>query len=305
MKAAVISNIVLDHIEDSLGNTIARSLGGPACYCSLTARKFNFSTVLVTKVGSDFSSENRQVLAASGIHIKQNQIVQNYPTTSFRIRLKEDERDLFLYSRCQQLGYEDFSGTDADCWIVSPVLDELPIKLIVDVIKNSKEIDFLLLDPQGYLRTVNSLGEVLITGISKLDFPMITAIKVNEKEQAELTHGLRGVEAMRSLQTSMRIRFVILTENYRIHLLYGDTHYWLNIPYIDTQDNTGAGDILSAAFTCSYLKEKDPLWAICFGGGAVRAALETKLLGLSKVPPKSKIENCATYYYNTVSFQTL
>src|SRR5947208_13115335 len=42
--------------------------------------------------------------------------------------------------------------------------------------------------------------------------------------------------------------------------------------------------------SCAYPREKDPLWAICFGAGAVRAALETRLTGLSKIPSKSKIE---------------
>jgi len=72
---------------------------------------------------------------------------------------------------------------------------------------------------------------------------------------------------------------------------------------IVTPDSTGAGDILSAAFSCIYVKEKDPLWAICFGAGAVRAALETRGIGLAKIPQMSKIEQSASYFYNTVGFQ--
>jgi sugar/nucleoside kinase (ribokinase family) len=74
---------------------------------------------------------------------------------------------------------------------------------------------------------------------------------------------------------------------------------------IDSPDSTGAGDILCAAFTCAYLREKDPLWAICFGAGAVRAALETKQVGLAKIPQMSKIEQSASYFYNTVGFEQL
>jgi sugar/nucleoside kinase (ribokinase family) len=74
---------------------------------------------------------------------------------------------------------------------------------------------------------------------------------------------------------------------------------------IDTVDSTGVGDILCAAFSCAYLKEKDPIWAICFGAGAVRAALETRQVGIAKVPAMSKIEQTASYFYNAIGFQDL
>ena len=70
-------------------------------------------------------------------------------------------------------------------------------------------------------------------------------------------------------------------------------------------DFTGAGDILTAAFCCAYMKEKDPLWALCFSAGAVSAALETGEMGLGKIPAMSKIEQTASYFYNTVGFQRL
>ncbi len=81
--------------------------------------------------------------------------------------------------------------------------------------------------------------------------------------------------------------------------------YRIKIGTIQTPDSTGAGDILLASFTCSLLREKDPLWAVCFGAGAVRAALETKQIGLAKIPLMSKIEQNASYFYNTISFDQL
>ncbi len=75
------------------------------------------------------------------------------------------------------------------------------------------------------------------------------------------------------------------------------------MPEIKTMDSTGTGDILCASFSCAYIKEKDPVWAICFGAGAVRAALETGQVGLAKIPTMSKIEQSASYFYNTIGFQ--
>jgi fructose-1-phosphate kinase PfkB-like protein len=74
---------------------------------------------------------------------------------------------------------------------------------------------------------------------------------------------------------------------------------------IDTVDSTGLGDILSASFSCAYIKENDPIWAICFGVGAVKNALETKQVGIAKIPSIREMEETATYLYNTIGFQRL
>ena len=161
-----------------------------------------------------------------------------------------------------------------------------------------------MLDPQGYLRTIDSCGNVNLKQSLHLDLSGITAIKVDVDEMAVLTEGLVNLDGMQYLQ-SKGIEFVIYTENRTIHLLHKKMHYWFNLHDIETPDSTGAGDILSAAFSCAYLKEKDPLWAICFGAGAVRAALETRQIGLSKIPSMSKIEQSSSYFYNTVGFRQL
>ena len=119
---------------------------------------------------------------------------------------------------------------------------------------------------------------------------------------AALTGGLNGLDGMKALQ-SRGIEFVIYTEHRTFHLLHKKTHYWLSVNEIDTVDSTGVGDILCASFSCAYLKEKDPIWAICFGAGAVKAALETRQVGLAKIPTMSNIEENASYFYNGIGFQ--
>jgi fructose-1-phosphate kinase PfkB-like protein len=154
------------------------------------------------------------------------------------------------------------------------------------------------------MRTVDDSGNVTIKDALDLDLSGITAIKVDSQELAALAGGLQGVEGMQYLQ-SRGIEFVVSTEHRVVNLLHKKMHYWIKLHDIDTPDSTGAGDILSAAFCCSYLKEKDPIWAICFGAGALRAALETEQVGLAKVPMMSKIEQSASYFYNTMGFQQL
>ena len=67
----------------------------------------------------------------------------------------------------------------------------------------------------------------------------------------------------------------------------------LKLDYIPTIDSTGIGDILSAVFTCIYIKEKDSRLAICSAAGAVTEALKANAIGVDKIPTKSKIEESA------------
>lgn len=193
---------------------------------------------------------------------------------------------------------------NVDCWLASPVIDEVQLDVLNAIKKNRGKKDFVMLDPQGYMRQVGSNGQVTLFEKLDLDLSGITAIKVDSQEMSALTGGLQGVDGMKAL-LSRGVRFVVSTEHRVIHLYYEKMHYWIKMRDIDTPDSTGAGDILSAAFCCAYLKEKDPLWAICFGAGAVRAALETKEVGLAKIPSRSKIEQSASYFYNTVGFKQL
>ena len=53
MKFAVFSHCTIDSIQ--LGDSITDRPGGPACYCSLTAKKLKFDTQWYTKFGKWFS----------------------------------------------------------------------------------------------------------------------------------------------------------------------------------------------------------------------------------------------------------
>ena len=63
------------------------------------------------------------------------------------------------------------------------------------------------------------------------------------------------------------------------------------------------GDIFTATYCCAMLKEKDPLWALSFAGGAAQAALESKQVGLDKIPEKGETQVNASYYYNIMKFK--
>ena len=98
---------------------------------------------------------------------------------------------------------------------------------------------------------------------------------------------------------------MILTYKRNITLLSEKKIYTITLPDIQLNDTTGVGDIFSATFCCTMLKEKDILWALSFAGGAAQAALESGQIGLEKIPSKGEIESNAYYFYNTVKFKEI
>jgi len=99
--------------------------------------------------------------------------------------------------------------------------------------------------------------------------------------------------------------YVLLTNKTDVSLLVKDKVYSITLPNKHIHDTTGVGDIFCSAFSCTMLKEKDFLWALCFAGGAAQAALESKNVGLQKIPKKGTIQTNASYFYNLVKFRDL
>jgi sugar/nucleoside kinase (ribokinase family) len=301
LKVGIASHIVLDTIKT--GDDSAQSLGGPACYCGITARRFGFEVELATKVGKDFPDVAQNILRDNNITLLDRNMTDS-PTTRFTLEVDGESRRLSLTSRCDSLSKQDIVDMKVDCWIASPVIDEIPSPVLEAIKKNPGKKSFIMLDPQGYMRNVGSDGMVTLKDSLDIDLASINAVKADRQELAALTGGLQGVEGMKALK-ARGVEFVLTTEHRAIHMLYKDMHYWIKLREIDTPDATGSGDILASAFTCAWMKEKDALWALCFGAGALRAALETGETGIVKIPAMSKIESSASYFYNTVGFKDI
>ncbi len=101
MRAAVLSNIVLDEIV-SRDNSTIQSLGGPASYCGITARKFGFDTTLFTHFGKDLDTKYLEYLEKHEIslHASYN---SDLPTTRFVLKNFENNRELILESNCSPI----------------------------------------------------------------------------------------------------------------------------------------------------------------------------------------------------------
>lgn len=303
MKVAILSNLVVDEIV-SRDMKSSQSLGGPAAYCGITASKFGFDTTLFTHFGKDLDTKYLEYLKKQGISFNVTNSL-DLPTTRFILRNFENDRELILESKCSALDIEEIKSAKSDCWIISPVFDEVSLDILQYLASAREKNQFILLDPQGYTRSVDSAGRISIR--SNIDIPInnLNGIKLNSKEITCFTNGLQGIDGMKKIHTKYKIDYVLYTEDHTIHLLERDRRYWLKLPKIDTPDSTGLGDIIASSFACTIVKEKDSIWAFCFAAGALTAALQTKEVGIKKIPSRTAIEENASYYYNIMNYEVL
>ena len=290
MKVGIFSHCTMDTIVYE--NEQYEAPGGPASYCSISARKQKHDVNLYTKFGSNYPLEE---------FFNENKIIthnalSSKDTTKFRIELNDSDRKLFVENMCDKI---DFIDNDDDGTIISPVFDEISLETYSQI-KNSDNFTFL--DPQGFLREKNSNNEVSLRNTT-LDLTNINAIKMNPDELFALT-GLTGHDGIKQLQ-KLGIEYVIYTNKKEISLLVKDKLYTIFLPKMTLTDTTGIGDIFCSTFTCTMLKEKDFLWALSFAGGAAQSALESKAFGLEKVPEKNALESNGSYFYNIVEFKQI
>ena len=302
MKICIASHVALDEIIDLEGEK-TESLGGPVCYGSLLAKTFNFNAFVATRVGNDIAGKV-EMLRNSNIILTDNQIDKTSPSTKFRLILnKHGGRQLFVLSRCSEIKVNDF--VDSDEVLISPIFEEISQSTLRKVLDNYRD-RFIMIDPQGFLRYKNNEGLVLNRKSIDLDLKGVTAIKADEEELSALTGGTSSVEGMIKLRDKFDLEFVISTGINSIIFLHKNIIYTIKFKQIDSPDHTGLGDILATGFTCALLKERDPLWAICFGAGSVISSLESKKRGIHKVPQSmNNIERFASYFYNTIKFKVV
>ena len=290
MKLDILSHCTIDTIQ--VNNSKYVVSGGPACYCSLTARILKFDVRLHTKFGADFPLVN---------YLTEQKIVfedalSTKPTTQFMLDLVNSERELFLLSKCEPINNITL---DSDSVIISPLFDEISSDLF-ERIKN--DASFVLLDPQGFLRRKSPENRIYLEQ-TDLNLSNVSAIKVNPDELKCLAN-TSDIDGVKILQKK-GIDNVILTDKQNISLLSKDKIYSITLPNIELNDTTGIGDIFCSTYCCTMLKEKDVLWALSFAGGAAQAALESKHIGLEKIPSKGAIESNAYYFYNTIKFKQI
>lgn len=303
MNLTIVSNLVMDTIlgEDGIAT---ESIGGPPCYAGFTATNLGFTLNIVTRFGKDLKEEYTYILNKRGITLGPSGM-SSLPTTKFLIQTLGRSRLLSLESNCDKIRLTDVEHIKTDGWLVSPVLDEVPEAVLEYIRNNPGKKNFVMLDPQGFTRMVDPFGMIVVKNETHLNLKNISAIKLDTAELGSMTGGLFGLSGIKKIHTHYGVKFVIHTEDGIIHVSDANTHFWLNLPHVKIPDSTGIGDIISSAFTCTFMKENDVVWAFCFAVGAAAAAIDSKCRGVEKIPRRSKVEENASYYYNTLKYEKL
>jgi len=287
MRIGILSHCTIDEIRVS-GNKYTLA-GGPALYCGLAARRFGFDVSLYTKFGPDFS--HLDVFKKNKILL--NDALSEKPTTKFVLDIKGTERTLWLHNVCDQIPYEKIN---ADGVLVSPVFDEVSQSDFASIQKDS---EMVFLDPQGFLRRADTEKKIFYEK-TNLVLTNVSVIKADPEEAHHLT-GLQGLDA--ALALHKKVKHVLYTNKRDVSMFYKNKMYSITLPNMEIYDTVGVGDIFTSTFCCTLLKEKDALWALSFAGGAAQAALESKEVGIDKVPPRGATETNGAYFYNTLKFK--
>lgn len=286
MKITVLSHCAMDTVH--LRGSEYEQPGGDACYSGLTAREFKADVSLQTKFGPDFPAA---YLEKPGIRL--DGAASELPTTRFEIRIDGMYRKMYLRNECEPV---EARPAPQDGVIITPIYHELDAGCVTG------QEGYVLLNPQGLLREAGE--DCLVETVpAKLDLEGVDALKVNPLEIRALT-GEDGDAGLRALR-KMGAGTVIRTNGRGIDMYHEDLVYSVRLPNKDVRDTTGLGAILCGAFICTMIREKDPLWAFCFAGGAVQAALDTKSNGLLKIPKRGAVQTNASYFYNLVEYRNL
>jgi sugar/nucleoside kinase (ribokinase family) len=303
MNLTIVSNLVMDTIlgEDGIAT---ESIGGPPCYAGFTATNLGFTINSVTRFGKDLKEEYTYILNKRGITLVPSGM-SSLPTTKFLIQTLGRSRMLSLESNCDKIRLTDVEHIKTDGWLVSPVLDEVPEAVLEYIRNNPGKKSFVMLDPQGFTRMVDPFGMIVVKNETHLNLKNISAIKLDTAELGSMTGGVFGLSGIKKIHTHYGVKFVLHTEEGIIHFSDANTHFWLNLPHVQIPDSTGIGDIISSAFSCTFMRENDVVWAFCFAVGAAAAAIDSKCRGVEKIPRRSKVEENASYYYNTLKYEKL
>ncbi|MHA1827555.1 MAG: PfkB family carbohydrate kinase [Candidatus Heimdallarchaeaceae archaeon] len=281
----VISHVVLDDKRFYKNGRIVRKidndLGGPASYVTIPLAHYNFERRILTSFGEDLPKNYLDYF-----HAQPNtklDVIQAEHTTRFLHEISEGRRTMKVLKQAAPLDdYWKETKAKKAC-LISPVFHEISAQT-VSVIKNTELYDFIAVDIQGLIRSVNEKKEVIYHPSDDLDIVVNNAhcVKFSYREAKYYTHKENIVEILSALpQDNWQI---ITMGDGGVYYSYNGKYYHLSPPKIKEIDATGAGDVFFAALVADFIVNKSIHHAIA--NGAAMAAESVKYLGVSPIPSK-------------------
>ncbi|MDG6901515.1 MAG: hypothetical protein JRM80_06090 [Nitrososphaerota archaeon] len=296
MRVLVAGFITIDSIQLQVRQIT--SVGGPPSYAGLVCARFGNSVTPLTKIGSDFPDEQAVWLARNGVPLRASDRSLAKPTTRFKISNASGNRTLALVARCEDLAASQIPpDTRFNASLVSPLAGEISPALLTEI---SARSDFTFLDPQGFVRSFDSEGQVSFAPLGDRSIlTKVDAIKMDRTEAEMLTGRSDPKEALEKL-SSIGIRKAMVTRGGEsCFVLDGHRIYEVGVPKSQVIDSTGAGDILGGATVSWYLKTRDFLRSACFGIAA--SSLSLHMIALAKIDLPMSVDDSAMRLYSAAS----
>jgi len=278
-SAGVFDLVTVGHfaIDTILARKITQpksTLGGPPTYVSVAAAKLGAKVSVVSKVGDDFPEEFLRWLQNNHVDLSGLKRVSNTSTTRFVLEYEGLRRKMRLEARAPSILPRDVSDSlRAKAVHVAPIANELSSAVVSKLRKSAK---VLSLDPQGFVRSFDDRGNVVLKGWRELEVLAQIDVFKSSAEEVQAVAGTRSLKLAMRQVADYGPRLVLITRGVRgSGLLFEDSFY--SIPLCKPRilvDPTGAGDAFVGAFLAEYARGKDVLWCACVGSGAASFVVE-------------------------------
>jgi sugar/nucleoside kinase (ribokinase family) len=252
-------------------------VGGAVTYASLAARRLDATTSVVSRVGGNFPEAYLWWLRQEGIDLSGVIKFADEQTTCFELSYSADlsDRVLKLKSKGSPINSADIPmDLRAKVIHIAPIANEVSIE-VVEKLKHCADI--LSLDPQGFLRSFDEVGNVTenAASVDKQVLSLINIYKSSLNEIYALTGQSELKPAIRAIH-DYGAETVIVTMGAKGSILSveGAQYKIAACPSQVVVDPTGAGDVFIAGFLTEYLRQKESIWCACVGSAAASLVVE-------------------------------
>ncbi len=236
--------------------------GGRGSNCAIAAARLNAKAVFCTRVGDDgYGKRLARLYTEAGVDLSYLQIDRERRTgVDFTIAENgKDERKIYFPGANALLSSEHIKEAFACEPEAALISMELPIET---VIKASRDADFmaspLVLNAQGVKSSVSFDGiyppEIFVAGANATE--ALTGIRPVGSESC--------LRAAIELQRTVRAKYYVIHIGERGSFIYDGKYYHMISPYaVKAVDETGAGDVFTAAMTVEYVRNGKDIISAC------------------------------------------
>ncbi|MGO8807530.1 MAG: carbohydrate kinase family protein [Candidatus Bathyarchaeia archaeon] len=276
VDVAVVGHLCIDTILLPSRTAPFTILGGAATYTSLSAKRLDATTSVISKVGGNFPEAYLWWLRQEGIDLSAVIKKTDESSTSFELAYTKDlsERTLSLKGKGAPIELADLPEyLKAKSVHVAPIANEVSFE-VIERLKQCTSV--LSLDPQGLLRSFDKAGNV--TESASVDKRILSLINIYKSSQAEIfaLTDQSDLKAALKVVHDFGVGTVIVTLGAKGSVLSVEGAQF-NIAACPSQvlvDPTGAGDVFIGAFLTEYLRQKESIWCACVGSAAASFVVE-------------------------------